>query len=419
MRRPYNNSRKILYIYYTAALSLKSIALLRHGQNPRAHSFEEGQIHAQNSECLTSACRKHDWIDCETEHSSGTVDVSCQLPKHRCDLCGSPNASDLLLFGSSQCQAGPVNRRPWSDGFDIGGVGGMTPDLQTHHCERIKHLKISEALWTQNTVPERLGLKTAVIYWLYWLLTSATVLRLAKHIHTNAWGNCWSIILYLDFLRVHFIFLFYWGYISSKEQTVPLWSTCNSRSFINSLSLVVYVDFLWTLWFNIHATSYIYKPPRTHSCTLCRSRNSGHHWRWRSSAALRSTWWLNRLQRHHGRWSCLRGHGSHRWSRCQRLNLGASGMLGAMCPIQHSKFGDIWHNYVMRRRQFRFNHCWLIYHDIWWYIMIYHDISSFDASSHFGAHGKIALPIWNITWRVQPFIANIPIVIPLCSDFVI
>lgn len=111
-----------VHIYYTAALSLKSIALLRHGQNPRAHSFEEeGQIHAQNSECLTSACRKHDWIDCETEHRSGTVDVSCQLPKHRCDLCGSPNASDLLLFGSSQCQAGPpVNRRPWSDGFYIG-----------------------------------------------------------------------------------------------------------------------------------------------------------------------------------------------------------------------------------------------------------------------------------------------------------
>ena len=47
----------------------------------------------------------------------------------------------------------------------------------------------------------------------------------------------------------------------------------------------------------------------------------------------------------------------------QKMPASESGRLrGAMsmCPIQRSKFGDMAY-YVMIRRQFRFNHCWLIY----------------------------------------------------------
>lgn len=71
----------------------------------------------------------------------------------------------------------------------------------------------------------------------------------------------------------------------------------------------------------------------------------------------------------------------------QKMPASESGRLRdamSMCPtLKIWRYGSHMSYYVMIRRQFRFNHCWLIYHDT----------SSFDASSHFGAHGKIALPI--------------------------
>ena len=102
-------SHRILYMIYYQPYPvfhrLKSKTFLRLGlQNPTDRGFEERQIHASNSGCLTSVCRKHQRIDCETDWP----DTDCPLePPLLCCWEWWPVVSDLLPFGSASCRAAP------------------------------------------------------------------------------------------------------------------------------------------------------------------------------------------------------------------------------------------------------------------------------------------------------------------------